>query len=199
MLAGVTLLAATVWFLFDGGSFLVREDPLQRADAVFVLAGTRTERWLEALDLYRQGYAPLIVLSPDRPEIGEQQIRRMGIRFPREPDVARDAMIQMGVPAAAILAPDGYVDNTAAEAEWLRALATRRGWHRVIVVTSKFHTRRAGFAFRRAFTGSGITILVRASQHDPSDPAHWIRTRPDFRFGLSEWEKIVAYWFGVGS
>ena len=95
------------------------------------------ERWLEAYDLYREGYAPLIMLSPERAEAAESLIRSRGITFPSTPELQRNALVQLGVPAAAILAPAGWVDNTAQEGDLLGATATGRGWKRVIVVTAK--------------------------------------------------------------
>ncbi|MGH9411182.1 MAG: YdcF family protein, partial [Vicinamibacterales bacterium] len=175
------------------------EDPLSHADAIFVLAGTRTERWLEGVDLYRQGYAPVIVLSPGIVEPSEMWIRARGIRFPSDSELARDAMIQMGIPDWAIETPTQSVDNTADEALMLRRLIRANHWTRVIIVTSKYHTRRAGFAFRRALDGAGVTLIIRASHYDTSDPAHWWRHRSDLRFVLLEWEKLTAYWGGLAN
>jgi uncharacterized SAM-binding protein YcdF (DUF218 family) len=189
---------AVVWLLFYGGRYLQHEDPLQKADAIFVLAGTRAERPLEAIDLYKEGYAPLVVLSPGRPETGELLFRQRGIRFPSEIDLEREALVQSGIPPAAILAAAGVVDNTAQEADLLRAMVTAHGWRRVIVVTSKYHTRRAAFAFRRGLEGTGAQVVMRASRYDPSDPAHWWRYRGDFRFVSSEWQKLIAYRLGLG-
>ena len=44
------------------GAWLVVEDPLQKADAIFVLGGTMFERPLEAVDLYHEGWAPRLLL-----------------------------------------------------------------------------------------------------------------------------------------
>jgi uncharacterized SAM-binding protein YcdF (DUF218 family) len=190
--------AAGVWFAYYGGRYLQHEDPLQKADAIFVLGGARVERWLEAFDLHKEGYAPIIMLSPERPEPSEWLLKSRGIRFPATFELQRDALIQLGVPAGAIMASPGYVDNTAQEAALVRQTALSRGWKRVIIVTSKYHTRRAGFAFRRTFAGTGIPVLVRASRHDPSDPANWWRTRADFRFASTEWQKLILYRLGLG-
>jgi hypothetical protein len=56
------------------------------------------------------------------------------------------------VPADAVTVMPGGVDNTAAEAAALRRWLPP-GSHRVIVVTSTYHLRRAGYAFRRAVRG----------------------------------------------
>lgn len=194
----VLFVVLTAWMLYYGGRYLQHEDPLQKADAIFVLAGTRAERPLEAIDLYRAGYAPLVALSPGRPEPGEALLRNRGVRFPSEVELERDAMIQSGIPAAALIATNGYVDNTGEEANLLRAMVIARGWRRVIVVTSKYHTRRSKFAFRRGLEGTGAQPIMRASRYDLSDPARWWRYRSDLRFGLSEWQKLLAYRLGLG-
>jgi uncharacterized SAM-binding protein YcdF (DUF218 family) len=196
----IVLLAivAAVWFVIYGGRFLQHEDPLAHADAMFVLAGARVERWMEAVDLYRAGYSRVIVLSAGYPEPIEMQLRQRGITFITDPERSRGAMLQLGVRPADILTPDVYVDNTAQEAALVRRLAAQYGWHRVMIVTSKYHTRRAGFAFRRALKGSGIQVMIRATRYDMSDPARWWHLRPDSRKVTLEWQKLIAYWCGLG-
>jgi uncharacterized SAM-binding protein YcdF (DUF218 family) len=197
--AALALVLGGVWLLFEGGRFLQHEDRLEHADAIFVLAGTRLERPLEAVDLYKAGWAPRIVLSPGRPDPAERLARERGIVFPLESELQRDALIHLGVPASAIVADDGSVDNTASEANLLRAMVIANHWHRVIVVTSKYHTRRAGFAFRRGLAGTGATPIIRASKYDLFDPAQWWRNRADVRFGGREWVALILYWLGLGA
>jgi uncharacterized SAM-binding protein YcdF (DUF218 family) len=193
----VTGLAA--WALRHAGTFLQREDPLRRADAIYVLAGMRLERALEAADLYRDGYAPAILLSPGQEEPAEVIARARGVRFPREAEPVRVALAGLGVPQDAIAIGEGSVDNTAAEAQLLRRATARRGWRSVIVVTSKYHTRRAGAAMRRALEGTGVTVIMRATRYDQTDPAHWWRQRRDVRWLADEWPKVIAYSLGLAN
>ena len=72
--------AGAVWLLYYGGRYLQHEDPLQKADAIFVLAGTRLERPLEAVDLYKEG-----LRAADRPEPGASGGRRGGAAPARHP------------------------------------------------------------------------------------------------------------------
>jgi uncharacterized SAM-binding protein YcdF (DUF218 family) len=195
--AAILLVVAAGWFVYYGGRYLQHEDPLQKADAIFVLGGTRVERSLEAYELYREGWAPLIFLSPERAEPAETLIRARGIRYPSTPELQQAALVQLGVPASAIYAPAGWVDNTAQEGNLLKATAQARGWKRLIVVTSKYHTRRAGFAVRRALEGTGTVVIMRATRYDLSDPAAWWRTRADIRFVGTEWVKLVLYRLGL--
>ena len=179
------------------GRLLHHQDELAHADLIMVLAGERIERWLEAVDLYKEGWAPRIVLSPGPAGRLDVVLQARGVSYPREGDLARDAMVALGVPVDAVtVLPDG-VDNTAQEAA---ALRQRSGpeLRRVIVVTSSYHTRRTQFAFRRAFHGTPVTILVRGSRYSQANPARWWQRRADIRFVMSELPKFLAYAAGLG-
>ena len=198
--AAIALAAAAiafVVFLPFAGRFFHDEDPLERADLILVLAGGRVERWLEAVDLYKEGWAPRIVLSPGGVDRIEAELRARGITYPREGDLARTGVLASGVPPEAVtVLPDG-VDNTAAEAAALLRMLRDAPVKRVIVVTSSYHTRRAGFAFRRAIANTPVEVRMRASRYSDADPAHWWRRRGDVRFIISEMQKYVAYRVGV--
>ncbi|MGE5359033.1 MAG: YdcF family protein, partial [Bacteroidales bacterium] len=171
--------------------------PLQHADAVLVLAGTFAERPLEAADLYRAGFAPLIVLTREAPDGGQQALAHRGMPMPDRTDLARDMFARLGIPPAAILTLGDAHDSTADEARSFRELVKARRWHSVIVVTSKMHTRRARMTMSRMCRGLGVEVLVRASRYDRADPAHWWRQRSDARFVLFEVQKYVLYWLGA--
>jgi uncharacterized SAM-binding protein YcdF (DUF218 family) len=193
----VVAVAIAVWMFVYGGRYLDHEDQLRRADAVFVLGGSRMERPLEAADLYREGYAPLIALSPENEEPAEAVARARGISLPRKAEIQAAALIASGIPRDAFILSGGNADNTAAEGVFLRSLTTSRGWRTVIVVTSKYHMRRAGFAIRRALAGTGVEVVMRASRYDPANPARWWRSRSDIRYFVAEWQKLIAYRLGV--
>ncbi len=196
------LTAATIFILAAcscpfAGRFLVTEDRLARSDAIFVLAGARVERWLEGVDLYREGWAPRIVMSRGNVEPAEHQLRAMGIRFPTNADLVRDALVQLNVPSTAVMILPDDQDSTAQEAESFRRMAEQHGWTRAVVVTSKYHTRRTKFAFRRAFKGTPVRIIVRGSRYDRANPPRWWRSRFDIRNVTSELPKLLAYVFGL--
>ena len=180
------------------GRYLIVHEPLTRADAIIVLAGAQVDRWLEGADLYREGYAPLILLSPGYEDPLGDAIRARGINFPRLIDIQRDAMVHLGTPREAIeIMPRGY-DNTADEAVGTRRIAQARGWTHLIVVTSPYHTRRTGYAFRREMKGTGIRITVKGSRHDRPTPDGWWKHRGDLRWVTSEVQKLIAYRLGLG-
>lgn len=180
------------------GRLLYVQDSVERTDALVVLSGAITDRWLEAVDLFREGHAPRIVLSPGARDGGEQYLRARGIVLPNDAERQRDVMIMLGVPAEAIVILPAEPDNTAQEAAAFRRLAAAEGWRRVTIVTSKLHTRRARFAFARELAKMGLQVFVRGSRYDRADPAHWWRRREDVREVFIESVKLVAYSVGLG-
>jgi uncharacterized SAM-binding protein YcdF (DUF218 family) len=180
------------------GRWLVAEDALVRADVIFVLGGTYLERPLEAVDLYHEGWAPAILLSREVVDYGEATLRARGLDVPNAADLQQQIMTQLGVLASAIEVLRPEQGSTADESDALLSAARGHGWHRAIVVTSKQHTRRAGVAMRRKLAGTGVTVILRASRYDRSDVDHWWRHRQTLRFTLFEWQRLVAYWAGIG-
>jgi uncharacterized SAM-binding protein YcdF (DUF218 family) len=186
---------AVAWL--SAGRLLVRQDQLGKADAIYVLGGSWANRWLEAVDLYRGGWAPLILLSAGGRESGELVLAARGVHVPGSAELGRDVMVrQLGLPASAVEVLPDDLDNTAQEAAAIRERAHLAGWHAVIVITDLASTRRAGYAFRREL-GGALRVIVRAPRLDQFDGAHWWRTRSDFRTVFYEAPKLLAYWLGL--
>jgi uncharacterized SAM-binding protein YcdF (DUF218 family) len=197
--AGLLACAGAVTLWLQIGRLLALEDPLTRADAIFVFAGTRVERPLEAADLYLDGFAPVVVLTRAGSEQDAVELARgRGVSIPTEYDAARTLLLGLGVPSDSIIAPERLHDNTGEEAVTLRELAITHGWRRVIVVSSKYHLRRVALASRRALRGTHVEVVVRGTRYDPSHPDRWWQHRADVRWLISEVPKLVAYTLGLG-
>ena len=195
----LVLLAVLVAAFYGTGRYLAAEDPLQKADAIVVLAGSYVERPLEGADLYREGWAPRIVMTYGLQEDAIAVLAAKGITLPFQEDVVRDALQRTGIPRDVFIVPARVHDNTAQEAQTIHSLAVMNRWRTVIVVTSKFHLRRAGYAFRRELKGTGVQVVMRGSRYDPANPARWWATRADVRWMLSEAPKLIAYVLGLGA
>jgi uncharacterized SAM-binding protein YcdF (DUF218 family) len=178
------------------GTFLVVEDPLDKADAIFVLGGTRFERPLEAVDLFNEGWAPQILLFRVVKDFGEVELLKRGFAFPLESDVQSDALRRMGVPADKVIVL-GEKDSTKDEALEIRDQVVAHNWKKIIVVTSKQHTRRARLVINRRLQGTGTRIIMRASRYDRTDPVVWWDDRPTLRFTLFETQRLLGYWLGL--
>lgn len=193
------VVALGLYGFFQLGPFLAKEDALQQADAILVLSGTPMRRPLEAADLYLAGYAPRIVLTRETEEGGASALAVRGIPFAEDVERTRGVFLQLDIPDEAIIIPQRIHDSTAAKAITLRELAARHGWRRVIVVSSKYHLRRSGFAFRRELQGTDIQTVMRGTRYDGLEPNQWWRRRADIREIIPELPKLVAYVLGLGA
>jgi uncharacterized SAM-binding protein YcdF (DUF218 family) len=178
------------------GAWLVVADPLQKADAAIVLGGTRYERPMEAVELYKEGWVPRIYLFQEIGDWGEALLVERNFPYTREVDLQIEVMGRLGVPREAIdiLA---RANSTADEADHVLALVTREQFSRVIIVTSKQHTRRARLVMNRTMNPAGVSIVVRPSRYDRSDVDRWWANRSTLRFTLFETQRLLGYWIGV--
>jgi uncharacterized SAM-binding protein YcdF (DUF218 family) len=185
------------FFVLRGlGSWLVVQDPLQKADAIVVLGGTMYERQMEAVDLFKEGWAPRIYVLRELADWGEAELIARGITYTRVVDLQIDTMKQLGVPGDRIDVLDA-AGSTAEEAQHVLALAKEQRFKTVIVVTSKQHTRRSRMVMNRRLSGSGVSVIVRPSRYDRSNVDRWWTERATLRFTLFETQRLFGYWIGV--
>jgi uncharacterized SAM-binding protein YcdF (DUF218 family) len=196
---GSVLLLLAVGFLLravlleSAAWFLIEEDAPVQADAIFVLAGSVPDRTLEAVALYREGYAPRIVLSraPESPVF--RQLEEMGVRFPSPSELERSIAEQLGVPPRDIVEVGGSAPSTFTEAEDLLRYAGEQGYQTILLVTSKTHTRRAALIFRHVSAGR-FRIVARPSRYDPFAPGSWCRDRIAQRDVVFEYQKLAVFY-----
>lgn len=170
------------------GEFLIVADPLQKADALVVLAGDEEERIPSGAALFKQGTADWFMLTDMRLNIPNSQ----GVY---SANVERKAVAQ-GVPAGRILIVPGQVSTTAEEAARVKAFTLSHGFRSLIVVTSPYHTRRARWIMRQAFRGTGVTLIMRPAPDYPYPAATWWRIPLDRQLTFLEYAKMVANLLG---
>lgn len=182
-------------FAFRGlGRWLVREDPLARADAIVVLSGSMPYRAEGAMDIYRQGYAPAIWIT--RPASPAQTLNAMGIHFTGDEDYSRAVLLHDGVPPSAIrILPEEIVDTQQEVEEISREMRDERK-STVIIVTSAEHTRRVRALWAR-LAAPNQKAIVRAASEDPFDRDHWWRDTRDAFSVVRELLGLLNAWFGL--
>ena len=191
----VALAALAAAAFLAAGRVLVVADPLPpRADAIVILAGSVPDRVLEAAELYRAGLAPRVVVTRERSPRGQAALRARGVRLPESDELSVMSLRQLGVPATATLVLHRRGVSTESEARTIARWACRRRVRRLIVVTSRAHTRRARLILRQAL-GPSIALTMRPSRFDLFAPARWWHVRRDAKIVLSEWQKLANYWF----
>jgi len=190
----VVLAALVAVALLGAGRLLVVADPLPpRADAIVILAGSVPDRTLEAADLYRASLAPRVVVTRERLPRGQATLRARGVRLPESDELTVTALHELGVPPGAIVVLRRRAASTESEARTIARWACAHRLRRLIVVTSRAHSRRARLILRQAL-GPGIALAMRPSRYDTFAPARWWHVRRDAKLILSEYEKLANYW-----
>jgi uncharacterized SAM-binding protein YcdF (DUF218 family) len=172
-------------------AFLIVDQPRQRADAIVVLGGSLPDRILEAVDIYKAGMAPRIVLGREPASPGIDELRRRGGRMLERDEVNVAIAEQLGVPKSALVVVDGRPTSTLAEAWIIIPYLRRVGAKRVILVSSKIHTRRAGLTYRAH--APEIEFTTCASRFDPFDPQSWWEIRGNVRRVFFEYQKLLVF------
>ncbi|MBI2361777.1 MAG: YdcF family protein, partial [Elusimicrobia bacterium] len=78
--------------------------------------------------------------------------------FPNEEELDRAILLKRGVPASAIHFYGDGVSSTFLEAEAFKAAARPEG-KKVLVLTSRYHARRAKLIFRKVLAGSEVRMF----------------------------------------
>ena len=188
-----TVLFAGLFIFFNIGRWLVAEDPLEKASAIAVLSGKMPSRALEAARIYREGYASEVWLT-HQTEPGAS-LEALSVPFMGEESYDRLILIRKGVPESAIRVLDPPIVNTADEMLAIgQALSTEKQ-RKVIIVTSKVHTRRVKALWKNISSAQGEAI-VRGVSDDGFDPAHWWGNTGDALDVVREALGLLNVWAG---
>jgi uncharacterized SAM-binding protein YcdF (DUF218 family) len=187
-------LSAGLALMLSVGHWLVKEDSLQKANAIAVLSGNFPARALEAASLYRNGYAGEIWLT--RPDTQSEALAEMGIHYPSEADFNYQVLRRQGVPAKAIHVLDSPIINTQDELTTISRALQQKNSASVIVVTNKAHTRRVHELWDRFESTRGKVIIHGISNDDFQPSAWWTRTG-DTHQVIHELLGMINVWAGL--
>jgi uncharacterized SAM-binding protein YcdF (DUF218 family) len=197
--SGFFLLLFLLWLLLAPllAKCLIVEQPLEKADAILVLAGSHTylERTQKAAELFKKGVAPRVFLTDDGEQAGWSKTER---RNPPFVELARNSLIANGVPTENIEILEPPVSGTIYEARVLSEKARTANLKSVLIVTSAYHTRRAFSTFQRVFSKNnqpvqlGIASPPAGGQTPPPD--RWWLSRFGWQMVAGEYVKSVGYW-----
>jgi uncharacterized SAM-binding protein YcdF (DUF218 family) len=179
---------------------LDRSTPPAPCDAIFVFAG-RPERAPYAVELWRAGIAPVLVVSVGRyewrrfPTLGLPSDGGLLDLVERTPPERRHFLVVLEERGArAEWMPRGRF-GTLAEARALVRLARERGWRSVTAVTTAGHSRRALLSVNRAMAGAPIRVAMASVPEGRSSAPRdsWWRDRAGRALVLGEWVKLPVY------
>jgi uncharacterized SAM-binding protein YcdF (DUF218 family) len=191
--ASLVLLAALCVILYASrepifrflGSYLVLTDPPATAEVALVLGGDGFgTRILKGCELVRTGVVKKAWVSGSMAFYGST-----------EPKLAIQYAAMKGCPEEYFMPIEGNPDSTRDEANIVGAELRRRGLKELVLVTSNFHTRRAGKIFRE--TVPDITLHVVASVDPFFTPDTWWKTRQGRKVFFFEWVKTITERLGM--
>lgn len=179
---------------------LITGAEIERAEAIVVLGGAATyvERARHAAKLFHQGRAPLIILTNDDMPGGWSREKQRTVYFLER---AVEELLANGVPAENVRPLATPAAGTYEEALLLREYAAAQNLKSLLVVTSAYHSRRAGWTWRRVFRGSDVVIglsAVSPGLQSPS-PSSWWLTRAGWGMVAGEYFKFAYYLLRGGS
>jgi DUF218 domain len=187
----ITAAIIVLGFLRWGGDLLIHKDSLPtHVDAAVVLQGSLTgerARLAGAMSLLQQGIPNRLLLSVPRESYWGAPV----------PPMARDFLEKNYGPDAAnrvdFCETGADVNSTEEEARALDHCVQQHGWHSIIVVTSNYHTRRAGMIWRKTIKQQDPSMhLWVYGVDDPEFQARgWWRKRLYAKTWLLEFTKLI--------
>jgi uncharacterized SAM-binding protein YcdF (DUF218 family) len=193
----VLIIIPLTWFgyrtvLRSLGNVLIVDEKPAPADAIIVLAGGDPGRALAAANLYKAKMGRYVVITTETPPAMDEQAKKDGVLLVPTYENYFRVLKGYGVPVENIYRIEGYVTDTYDEIGRVRDLARLRGWTRLIIVTSDFHTRRSRMVARYLLEPEIKTTVV--SSHDDSfKPNEWWTRQDQARTFAIEFEKLVTY------
>lgn len=158
-----------------GGFWVVDESP-QTSDAIVILGDDNYngDRATRAAELFKAGWAPKVVASGRylRPYAGISELEAHDLEG-------------HGVPENAVVPFAHHADDTREECIDISQLISSRGWKRILLVTSNYHTRRSEYICSRAFP-QGTALRVIAAADSEYDPDNWWQSRTGLKIFFHE-------------
>ena len=154
------------------------------ADAIVVISGGDTSaRTAEAIQLYKNGWAPYIIVSGAAAD-------KSG---PSNAEAMREQAISSGVPDKDIFV-EGHSETTKQNALEVATIIERNDIQDIILVTSGYHMRRASLEFSASV--SGVTVRSHPVRSDKHWSKLWWITPWGWWVSGSELVKIMVFYIG---
>jgi uncharacterized SAM-binding protein YcdF (DUF218 family) len=166
--------------LLSAGRFLTLTQTPNHANVIIVLSGGQG-RVEKAVELYKAGYAPYIILSNAK-EITS-----------RSGDMVQTALA-LGIPQDVIYI-ENMAESTYQNAEFTLPLMKEHNFKSAIVVSSDFHMRRVKLIFNRVYKKSDIELTYVGSDSG-YNAKRWWSDRKSRETTFNEYVKMIGNTFG---
>lgn len=171
------------------GAFLIISDDLVLSDAIVIMGGGGEARMNEALEIFRDKYARVIILTETGEQAGEyEHLQSFDLQI---------QLLSHGVPGGNILITDDVVGSTLDEAKAVKTMLERRQFSSAIIVTDPYHTKRTSIIFRDVFEGSDKMLTFRPVSPSWYTSRTWFLSADGWRFTMLEYFKLIGYFIGL--
>lgn len=183
------------WLGYLGRS-LVADNLSATADVAVVLSTgvDYLPRLLQAAHLYREKRVKKILINGNRKTDAIRELEKRG--FVPACDWSENSLriLEMhGVPREEVWAVSAEdVFDTVSEAQTIKPFLQNNGVNSLIITTSKFHTRRALYIWRKVL-GTDNNIYISAAVDDPFDPDSWWQDGRQVKQVMGEYGGMAYY------
>jgi uncharacterized SAM-binding protein YcdF (DUF218 family) len=198
LIFGILVYAFSGVILARVGEFPVCDEKPVPSDGVVVLCSgiEYYPRLIEAARLFREGFVSKVVINGNRKTDILRSLEKKG--FERCCTWYEDSLrilLLYGVSknkVVCISAEDAY--DTVTEAEAVGKKLLKQGFTRIIITTSKYHTRRARYIWKKMY-GEKLSIRSVSAKTDTYDPHGWWKEGRQIRWVLAEYGAWIYYWW----
>jgi uncharacterized SAM-binding protein YcdF (DUF218 family) len=193
LLLAVVLLWFLRGFLLRGlASFLVVSEQPRTSQVILVLSGESPARMLGAWDLFQKRYSPFILLTRGPRLRAEEELNKRGIAYTNAAEMDRQLLIRLGVPEADVAVLPDSVTCTLEEAISVKSYFKGKPLGTILLVTSRYHSRRARMLFNRVFEGQ-VEIVSVPTPYDEFEINDWWSNRGNTKQVFLEYQKLIFY------
>src|ERR1017187_1934676 len=190
LLLGASLYAFRTPILRWFATTLIVEDPLQKVDAMFVLSGGGYDRGNEAARIFQSGYANKIICTGGNSFI-ELKVFKIDTL---ESDMTAADLKRLSIPDSLIIELRQGT-STKEESGIILNYCRQNQLKKVMVLSSKTHTRRIDEVFRKKFKTAGIELVIRGAPSSRFDEMRWWDCEDGMIVINNEWVKRFYYWW----
>ncbi|MBL4753515.1 MAG: YdcF family protein [Flavobacteriales bacterium] len=176
-------------FYRAAGAWLIVEDPLEPADAIFLLGGGAFDRVNETAKLLEQGIADKVICSGSWVS-GVLKILKMEYK---EAEVSRLGLVNNH--GIAVENVDVILEGTSTkeESELILAYCKKNQFKTVIVLSSTFHTRRVSDVFKPLLEPEGIKVIIHGAPSSSYNEDEWWKDEGGMIMVNNEYMKHIYY------
>lgn len=172
------------------GNYLITEDEIEKADAVYILGGSSYDRAKKASEIYKKGYSRNFYCTGGHIS-KEFQLVDTTLT---EAEITQSFLVKNGVPNANAVAINDCF-STRDEADLIYDHAGKKKYKKIIILSNKFHLRRVKNVFEEKFEGGEISTLYIGAPSSDYEESEWWKYEKGLIMVNNEYLKLVYYWW----